>query len=133
MGGNGTASILGYVPEEKREYISLGTYHDSEFGDIEIIEFKKNAQNKMPPESNSAPRMYVAFDKNGKGVNEIAKYGSDHKKEWSIHVPGHNKEVNGPHVHQWSNGEPLKPKLLLHSDPRYGLLQRLLNISKTKK
>ena len=40
--------------------------NDSEFGDIEIIEFKKNDQNKMPPVSNSAPRMYVTFDKNGK-------------------------------------------------------------------
>lgn len=126
MGGNGTASVLGYV--ENKEYISHGTYTDPVFGEIEIIEWTATNQNKTPEESNSSPRMYVTFDKNGKGVNEIAKYGADHRKEWAIHSVPHNRtDVNGPHVHTWSNGRPAQPTLLTSSDPRFHLLQRVQN------
>ena len=133
MGGNGTASVNGMIPVENREYISLGTYSDPVFGDIEIIEWKGKT-NKTPEESNSAPKIYVTFDKKGNGVNEIAFYGKNHKKEGSVHtVPHNNKDVNGPHYHKWSNGSPVgKPKLLSNTDPKYLLTQRLLKLKFTK-
>lgn len=135
MGGNGTASVNGSIPADEQQYISLGTYQDPVYGEIEIVEWTATNQNKAPEESNSAPRMYATFDKNGKGVNEIAKYGADHKKEWAIHTVPHNKtDVNGPHVHSWSNGRPIgEPTLLTSSDPRYHLLQRVQNFNKLKK
>lgn len=139
MGGNGTASVKGYV--ENKEYVSHGTYSDPVYGDIEIIEWTKGGNNKTPEESNSAPRIYVTFYKNGSGVNEIAKYGADHKKEWAIHTESHNSKaavkrgeaVKGPHIHEWVNGGPKKPQALSPSDPRFKLLQRVQNLQKTKK
>ncbi len=139
MGGNGTASVLGYV--ENKQYRSLGTFSDPIFGEIEIVEWTATGSNKSPEESNSAPRIYATFDKNGKGVNEIAKYGADHKKEWAIHTVPHNSKearkkgeaVPAPHYHEWSNGHPEKPKAFNFNDSRIGLLQRLTNFYKTKK
>lgn len=131
MGGNGTASVVGSV--ENKEYASHGTYTDPEFGDIEIIEWKAGSNNKMPEESNSAPRMYASFYKNGSGINEIAKYGEDHKKEWAIHTIGHSKTITGPHVHEWNGeGHPSKLYSLTENDPRLALLHRLENFQKTK-
>lgn len=127
MGGNGTASILGYV--ENKEYKSLGTYEDPVFGEIKIIEWT-GSKNKNPVESNSAPRIYMTFDKGGKGLNEIAMYGEDHKKVWSVHNARHSDDVPGAHYHEWytdsnGNAKPKEPKNLTPSDPRYGLLQRV--------
>lgn len=138
MGGNGTASVLGYV--ENKEYISHGTYTDPVFGEIEIIEWTGNT-NRTPAESNSAPRLYVTFFKNGSGVNDISKYGPDHKKEWSIHTQPHDsaklrergKAILGPHYHPWVNGAAQEPKAFQPDDPRIGLLQRVQNFQKTKK
>lgn len=132
MGGNGTASVTGSV--ENKEYVSHGTYTDPIFGEIEIVEWTAGGNNKSPEESNSAPRMYATFYKDGSGVNEIAKYGEDHKKIWAIHSVGHDKKVTGPHVHEWNgNGRPDKPYSLTESDPRLALLHRVQNFQKTKK
>lgn len=92
MGGNGTASVNGSIASSERQYVSHGTYHDPVYGDIEIVEWTGGDKNKSPEESNSAPRMYVTFYKDGSGVNEIAKYGADHKKEWAIHTQPHNSK-----------------------------------------
>lgn len=141
MGGNGTASVLGSIPASEREYVSLGSYKDPVYGDVEIIEWKGGSSNKMPPESNSAPRIYASFYKDGSGVNEIAKYGNDHKKEWAIHTAPHasnkakkkGEAVEGPHIHKWKDGKPsAKPDPLLSGDPRLDFLSRLMNFQKTK-
>lgn len=95
----------------------------------------------MPEESNSAPRMYVSFYKDGSGVNEIASYGPDHKKEWAIHTQPHNSKkarkkgeaINGPHIHYWKDGVLGKPEAFKPGDPRLDLLQRVQNFQKTKK
>lgn len=141
MGGNGTASINGSIPVGDREYVSLEKFDDSVFGEVEVVEWSHGKTNKSPEESNTAPRVYVIFNKNGSGVNEIAKYGKDHKKEWVIHAIPHDSKkaramgeaVNGPHIHLWKNGKPVKVIPLENSDPRKGLLQRIQNFHKTKK
>ena len=141
MGGNGTASVNGSIPASEQQYISHGTYTDPVYGDIEIVEWTGGSNNKSPEESNSAPRMYVTFYKDGSGVNEIAKYGSDHKKGWAIHTQPHDsaklrkkgEAILGPHYHTWENGVAQKPKAFQSDDPRIGLLQRVQNFQKTKK
>lgn len=141
MGGNGTASVNGSIPLEEREYVSLGKITDPLYGDIEIVEWRAGKNNRSPEESNSAPRIYVTFYKNGSGMNEIAKYGSDHKKEWAIHTEDHASKkakkngtaIYGPHYHEWKNGKPSPPNKLLQSDPRMGLLERVQNFQKLKK
>lgn len=129
MGGNGTASVHGSVLN--KEYVSLGSYNDPVFGEIEIIEWAKGEQNKMPTESNSAPRMYASFYKDGSGINEIAKYGNDHKKIWAIHPIPH-KSIKGPHIHDWHDGKVGKVSPLAINDTRYALLKRLETFYKSR-
>lgn len=141
MGDNGTASVNGSIPASEQQYVSHGTYTDPVYGDIEIVEWTGGNTNKSPEESNSAPRMYVTFYKDGSGVNEIAKYGSDHKKEWAIHTQPHNSKkakkkgeaIDGPHIHRWVNGVAQKPEQFSSDDPRIGLLHRVQNFQKTRK
>lgn len=141
MGGNGTASVNGSIPASEQQYVSHGTYTDPVYGDIEIVEWTGGKINKSPEESNSAPRMYVTFYKDGSGVNEIAKYGSDHKKEWAIHTQPHNSKkakkkgeaIDGPHIHRWVNSVAQKPEQFSSDDPRIGLLHRVQNFQKTRK
>lgn len=121
MGGNGTASVHGSVLN--KEYVSLGSYNDPVFGEIEIIEWAKGEQNKMPTESNSAPRMYASFYKDGSGINEIALYGEDHKKIWAIHTIPHN-DIKGAHIHPWHDGKAGNAIPLAINDARYALLKR---------
>lgn len=110
------------------------------YEEVEIIEWRGGTTNKSPAESNTAPRIYVIFDKNSSGLNEIAKYGDDHKKEWVIHAVPHNSKmarkkgeaVKGPHIHLWKNGHPDKVIPLEEDDPRKGLLQRIQNFQKLK-
>ena len=136
MGGNGTASVNGNIPADEQKYQSQAVFTDPEFGEIKIVEWTGTNQDKTPEESNSAPRIYATFSKDGSGLNEIASYGEDHKKEWALHMRPHNSKaaqkdgtaVNGPHIHIWENGKPVgKPQLLTSDDPRFGLLQRLIN------
>lgn len=141
MGGNGTASVNGSIPASEQQYISHGTYIDPVYGDVEIVEWTGGKNNRSPEESNSAQRIYATFYKDGSGVNEIAKYGADHKKEWAIHTQSHDsaklrkrgEAILGPHYHPWVNGVAQKPKSFQSGDPRIGLLQRLQNFQKTKK
>ena len=140
MGGNGTASVNGSIPASEQQYVSHGTYTDPVYGDIEIVEWTGGNTNKSPEESNSAPRMYVTFYKDGSGVNEIAKYGSDHKKEWAIHTQPHNSKkakkkgeaIDGPHIHRWVNGVAQKPEQFSSDDPRIGLRHSDKNVQKTR-
>lgn len=140
MGANGTASVFGSIPADERQYESGGTFDDPVFGEVEIVEWK-GPNNKSPEESNSAPRIYVTFDKKGNGINSISKYGEDHKKEWEIHTVPHDSKaarkkgeaVDGPHVHKWKDGAPTKVEPLRTDDPRFGLLQRLQDFKKLKK
>lgn len=138
MGGNGTASEYGYVAE--KNYSGQGVYNDPVFGEIHIVSYN-TGQDKTPEESNTPNRVYVTFRQNGSDVNEIAKYGSDHKKEWAIHTKSHDSKkakkkgeaVSGPHIHYWKDGHPVsKPQALTPKDPRYALLQRVRNFQKSK-
>jgi hypothetical protein len=131
MGGNGTASVNGCIPAEEQRYVSHGAYVDPDYGEIKIVEWTGTGQNKSPEESNSAPRMYMTFYKNGSGINEIAKYGADHKKEWAIHTNKH-KGLQ-PHIHPWKNGVAQEPEPIAHDDPRLALLRRAKEFYKTKK
>lgn len=127
MGGNSSASVRGSVLEGDRTFESIGVFHDPVYGDIYIIE-SKNSQNKMPAESNSAPRMYASFYKNGSGVLEIAKFDSNHMKEWSIHsIP--DTHVDGPHIHDWKGGHRVGNARTLNN-AEMALLNRLHELTK---
>jgi hypothetical protein len=86
---------------------------------IVVIEAKnKNAKVKLPEESHTPNRIYVAInkpatDKIGKNdsyagkLKSIAVYGSDCKKLYEIHVD-HMHGGMPEHYHIWENGHPVK-------------------------
>lgn len=117
MGANGSkaSGILEYP--EQRNYETNIALHISD--NIKVIEAKnKNAKVKLPEESHTPNRIYVAInkpatDKIGKNdpyagkLKSIAVYGSDCKKLFEIHVD-HSHNGMSEHYHPWENGRPLK-------------------------
>lgn len=72
---------------------------------MKVIELKDpKANHKAPEESHSPNSVYVMFNKDGKGIKSISKYGSDCKKVFEIHTVPH--KGLSPHYHEWSNGRP---------------------------
>lgn len=86
---------------------------------IKVIEANnKNANVKLPEESHTPNRIYVAINKpatDKKGLNDpyagkfksIAVYGSDCKKLFEIHVD-HSHDGMHEHYHPWVDGSPIK-------------------------
>lgn len=102
MGANGSFALGTTNTEEGREWKTVMITPSG----IKIIE-KKNPKSsfKLPEESHSPNAIYAIFNKGGKGLKGIAKYGPDGKKLFEIHTTDH--EGLGAHYHPWKDGRPL--------------------------
>lgn len=117
MGANGSHASGVLNTEEGRTYKTMFTIEDN----IKVLEPKNpNRKGKLPEESRTPNRIYVSFMANGEDIKEIAKYGDDGKKVWSIHTLSH-KGIT-PHYHNWSGGAQQKDAFPLTSD-----MKKLLN------
>lgn len=115
MGANGSKARGDLEDVSKRQY---HTEHEIS-ANIKVIEAnQKNAMVKLPEESHTPNRVYVAINKpvtEGKWKNDpyagklksIAVYGSDCKKLYEIHVD-HTHNGLSIHYHPWENGRPVK-------------------------
>ena len=102
MGANGSFANGSTAVEKDRRWKTILVLKDG----TKIIELKnKKGAVKLPEESHSPNSIYAIFNKDGKGVKAIAKYGSDGKKIWEIHTTDH--KGLGPHYHKWKDGKPL--------------------------
>ncbi len=124
MGGNGSFSIGMYDSESERHYRT--EYSPSK--NIKVIRLKKaGSHDKMPRTSHTANRVYVTMRKDGSDISEIARFGKNHKKLWSIHTKEHRDKrghyTNG-HIHFWKDGKPTKFPEDINKHPR---LKRLLD------
>lgn len=122
MGANGSkaSGIL--------ENLAGRTYHTviSISDNIKVVEpNNKDLNVKLPEESHSPNRIYVAInkpatDKKGKNdpyagkLKSIAVYGPDCKKLFEIHVD-HTHNGMSIHYHPWENGHPIKVGTGKHS------------------
>lgn len=115
MGANGSKAS-GALDDPKN-----WTYHtEFEISDnIKVTEANnKNTNVKLPEESRTPNRIYVAInkpatDKMGQNdpfagkLKSVAIYGSDCKKLFEIHVD-HTHNGMPSHYHPWENGRPVK-------------------------
>ena len=102
MGANGSFANGSTALEKDRRWKTILVLKDG----TKIIELKnKKGAVKLPEESHSPNSTYAIFNKDGKGVKAIAKYGSDGKKIWEIHTTNH--KGLGAHYHKWKGGKPL--------------------------
>ena len=102
MGANGSFANGSTALEKDRRWKTILVLKDG----TKIIELKnKKGAVKLPEESHSPNSTYAIFNKEGKGVKAIAKYGSDGKKIWEIHTT--NLKGLGAHYHKWKDGKPL--------------------------
>ncbi len=100
MGGNGSFASGATNSELGRKWYAVDTYSD-----IQIVQLKdKKRSNKLPEESHTPNRIYAVFERDGRDIKAIAKYGSDGKKMWEIHTADH--DGLGAHFHNWENGRP---------------------------
>ncbi len=117
MGANGSKGKGLLENPETRDYRTNEIFQISE--NIVVVEAKnKNAKVKLPEESHTPNRVYVAVnkpatDKIGQSdpyagkLKSIAVYGSDCKKLYEIHVD-HTHGGMPEHYHPWENGHPVK-------------------------
>ena len=121
MGANGSHASGVLYTEEGRAYKTLFSMGDN----IKVLEPKNpNRKGKLPEESHMPNRIYVSFMANGEDVKEIAKYGDDGKKLWSIHTLSH-KGIS-PHYHNWKDGAQLKDAYALTTEMK-SLLDKIRN------
>lgn len=143
MGANGSkASGILEDPQMRNYQIALDISSN-----IKVVEAKnKNSNVKLPEESHTPNRIYVAINKpatNKIGKNDpyagklksIAVYGNDCKKLFEIHVD-HSHDGMTIHYHPWKNGRPQKSGSGKHAHNKaYALtadMKQLLNIIKNK-
>lgn len=112
MGGNGSVSSGVLNSEAGRKYVTIFRIDENTL----VLEQKDRRKGiKLPEESHTPSRYYVAFRKDGRDVKSIAKYGADGKKIWEIHTNEHNGIK--PHFHYWKGngqeeqGHPLTPEM----------------------
>ena len=117
MGANGSKGKGFLDNPDNRNYSTNEIFQISD--NIVVVEAKnKNARVKLPEESHTPNRVYVAVnkpatDKIGKNdpyagkLKSIAVYGSDCKKLYEIHVD-HAHGGMPEHYHPWKNGHPMK-------------------------
>lgn len=113
MGANGSKGKGLLEDPQMRQYHTVLSISDN----IMVVEpNKKNANVKLPEESHTPNRIYVAINKpatDKKGLNDpyagklksIAVYGSDCKKLYEIHVD-HKHDGMQIHYHKWESGKP---------------------------
>lgn len=107
MGGNGSFAKRTTATEAGRRW---KTVYVTASG-IKIIELKNPKDSfSLPEESHSPNSIYAIFNKGGKGLKAIAKYGADGKKLFEIHTTDH--KGLGVHYHLWTDGHPLEAKPL---------------------
>ncbi len=115
MGANGSKASGTF--DDPKNWIYHTAFEIS--NNIKVMEANnKNANVKLPEESHTPNRIYVAINKpatNTKGLNDpfagklksIAVYGNDCKKLFEIHVD-HSHNGISTHYHPWENGRPVK-------------------------
>lgn len=118
MGANGSKASGALETPEGRTYHTVISISDN----IKVIESNnKKANVKLPEESHTPGRIYVAINKpatSNKGGNDphagklksIGVYGQDCKKLYEIHVD-HVHNGLTVHFHPWKNGHPIKTGL----------------------
>lgn len=115
MGGNGSKGKgLLESPQNRTYHTELDIT-----GNIKVVAANnKKANVKLPEESHTPNRVYVAINKpptDKKGLNDpysgklksIAVYDGDCKKLYEIHVD-HAHNGMQQHYHLWKNGRPVK-------------------------
>lgn len=103
MGGNGSFLLHSTDNEAGREYVTVYSLDEN----IKIIERKNNKISLKPPqESHSPNRVYAMFYKDGHDVKEVAVYGSDGLRLYTIHTQEH--KGLGEHYHVWKEGKPIE-------------------------
>ena len=117
MGANGSKASGILENPETRDYQTNIVYNIS--NNIVVVEpKKKKAKIKLPEESHTPNRVYVAINKPATdkiGLNDpfagklksVAVYGSNCKKLFEIHVD-HVHNGMPVHYHPWKNGHPVK-------------------------
>lgn len=117
MGANGSKGKGLLEDPEMRDYRTNEIFQISD--NIVVVEAKnKNAKVKLPEESHTPNRVYVAVnkpatDKIGQNdpyagkLKSIAVCGSNCKKLYEIHVD-HTHGGMPEHYHPWENGHPVK-------------------------
>ena len=121
MGANGSHVSGILYTEAGREYFTLFSMEDN----IKVLGQKDpNRSGKLPEESRTPNRIYVSLLKNGKDIKEIAQYGSDGKKIFSIHTLDHHGIK--PHYHIWGDGKPSRDGYPLTADMKK-LLTKIQN------
>lgn len=115
MGANGSKGRGNLENPAGRTYHTVISISDN----IKVIEpNNKNANIKLPEESHTPNRIYIAINKpatDKKGQNDpyagklksIGVYGPDCKKYYEIHVD-HEHDGMKIHFHPWENGHPVK-------------------------
>ena len=101
MGANGSFASGATNTENGRRWQTILELSDG----TKIIELKKKGSIKLPEESHTPNSIYAIFNKDGKGVKAVAKYGDDGKKLWEIHTTDHHHI--GEHFHYWKDGKPV--------------------------
>lgn len=120
MGGNGSFVSKSTASEAGRRWKTI-VITDS---GIKILELKNPKSSlKLPEESHSPNTVYAIFNKGGKGLKAIAKYGADGKKEFEIHTTDH--DGLGAHFHPWNDGHPLDAQPLTEGGKK--LIDDVLN------
>ena len=123
MGGNGSVSSGVLNSEAGRKYVNVFRIDDNTL----VLEQKnKKLGIKLPEESHTSGRIYVAFKKDGSDVKSIAKYGPDGLKIWEIHTDDHHGLH--PHYHPWRNGKPVKDDVRNLTEEMKRILQKIRNL-----
>ena len=125
MGGNGSF-ISGITKfEDGRHYKTILSIGDN----IKILETKNPKLSlKLPEESHTPGRVYATFYRNGKGLKELAEYGSDGKRLNSIHIIDHHGL--GSHWHPWKNGGQVPTEAYPINSRMRNLIDKIKNFKK---
>lgn len=116
MGGNGSFALKSTVSEAGRRWKTVMTTPSG----IKILELKNpNSSISLPEESHTPNTTYAIFNKGGKGLKAVAKYGEEGKKLFEIHTTDH--KGLGAHYHPWKDGHPMEAR------PLTAALKKLLN------
>lgn len=122
MGANGSFASGATSTEEGRRWQTILVLSDG----TKVIELKKKGSIKLPEESHTPNSVYAIFNKDGKGVKGIAKYGDDGKKLWEIHTTDHHHM--GAHFHYWKDGKPVEEEPHRLTSAMQKLLDNVSNI-----
>ncbi len=124
MGGRGSFSSGVLESEEGRTYETVYKIGEN----IVVLERKnKKLGVKLPEESHTPSRVYVAVERDGSDIKSFAKYSSDGLKIWEVHLADHHGLH--PHYHPWQDGKPVKDDVRPLTLEMKNLLYRIRNFS----